>query len=692
VLVSASTAALLDANALRDLGEHRLKDLSAPEKVYQLGEEDFPPLKSLHQTNLPIPSTPFLGREQELADVLGLLSQDDIRLLTLTGAGGTGKTRLGLQAAGGLADRYQHGVWWVPLATLRDPALVRATAAQALGAKNGLAEHIGDKRMLLLFDNFEHMLEAAVEVANLLATCPNLDLLVTSREPLHVTGEQEYSVQPLVHEEGVGFFLARARAVEPTFVMDEAVPEICRRLDDLPLALELAAARVKALSARQILERLERRLPLLTGGARDVPDRQRTLRATIEWSYDLLTPAEQHLFARLAVFNGGCTLEAAEEVAEADLDTLQSLVAKSLVRHNEDRYWLLETIREYAVERLEASGEGDDLRRQQAEHVVAFTEQAAPHLRRTSTEWLERLEDERDNVRAALSWLLDASRGEDALEILASTGRFWWVRGPAEGLAWLENAVASPGASPERLALALEVAGGCAWFTGDAERALEFFEEGLSRFRELGDRAGVAMMLTRLGPPLQAVGRDEEAEAVVRQSLAVHRELGEKGETMLALHMLGAFASERGDRNEARLLLEEAAAICHELGDTFFLPYNLLNLAEVALEEGDLEYAEALSREGLDVARDIGDEMMEVYALALLSISAARRGELALAGRLWGAAERHEQELGPTLVEIDDPHYRELLGEPGPIFERGREKGRAMALDEAVALALGSVD
>ena len=318
VLISTSTASLVGTDELRDLGEHRLKDLSAPERIYQLGDEDFPPLESLHQTNLPIPSTPFLGREQELQQVLGLLSRDDVRLLTLTGAGGTGKTRLAAQAAGLSSGKYPHGVWWVPLAPLHDPELVLATAGRSLGSKNGLAEHIADKQLLILFDNFEHVVEAAAEVGGLLAACPGLQLLVTSREPLHVTSEQEYPVPPFVHKEGVSFFLARARTVEPDFQADEAVPEICRRLDDLPLALELAAARVKALSTQQILARLDRRLPLLTGGARDAPERQRTLRATIEWSHELLSEDEQCLFARLSVFAGGCTLEAAEEVAEAD--------------------------------------------------------------------------------------------------------------------------------------------------------------------------------------------------------------------------------------------------------------------------------------------------------------------------------------------------------------------------------------
>ena len=333
VLVSASTASLVGTGGLRDLGEHRLKDLSAPERIYQLGDGDFPPLKSLHRTNLPVPSTPFLGRERELREVQELVSRADVRLLTLTGPGGSGKTRLGLQAAADASERYPGGVFWVPLAPLRDPALVLETAGQAVGARDGLAEHIGDAAVLLLFDNFEHLTEAAADLAGLLGDCPRLDLLVTSREPLHVSGEQEYPVPTLAPEEGVDFFLARARAVKPDFEGDGAVEEICRRLDDLPLALELAAARVKALSPAQILERLEQRLPLLTGGARDAPERQRTLRATIEWSYDLLTDEEKYRFARLAVFRGGCTIEAAEEVVGASLDILQSLVDKSLLRH-----------------------------------------------------------------------------------------------------------------------------------------------------------------------------------------------------------------------------------------------------------------------------------------------------------------------------------------------------------------------
>jgi predicted ATPase/class 3 adenylate cyclase len=428
LLISASAAALLGPDGLRDLGEHRLKDLSTTERIYQLGDAEFPPLKSLHQTNLPVPSTPFLGRERELAQVLELLSGAGVRLLTLTGPGGTGKTRLALQAAGGLAERYPNGVWWVPLAPLRDPELVSPTAARALGAQNGLIEHVGDDSMLVLFDNFEQVVEAAALVADLLASCPNLDVLVTSREPLHVTGEHEYQVPPLEHEEGIDLFVARARAVEPDFEADQAVSDICRRVDDLPLAIELAASRVKALSPTQILERLEPRLPLLTGGARDLPERQRTLRATIEWSHELLNADERRLFARLAVFADGCALEAAEEVVEADLDTLQSLIDKSLIRSSGERYRMLETIREYAAERLAGSEEEGAIRDRHLEYFCDVCERAYEERYTSEPEWLPILDAEHDNIRGALDW---ARRRQPRMEtqLAGAIADHWMVHG-----------------------------------------------------------------------------------------------------------------------------------------------------------------------------------------------------------------------------------------------------------------------
>ena len=357
--------------------------------------------------------------------MLSLLSSEDTRLLTLTGPGGTGKTRLALQAAAEASEAFPDGVWWVPLAPLRDPALVLETAAQVVGSKNGLAEHISDKSMLCLFDNFEQVVDAGAELAGLLASCPNLEVLVTSRERLRVRGEQTYPVPPLAESDGVALFSARARAVDPAFTSDEAVEELCLRLDELPLALELAAARTALFSPGQLLERLSERLDLLKGD-RDADPRQQTLRATIEWSYDLLSEEEQALFARLSVFAGGCTYEAAEQIADADPDTLQSLLDKSLVRKRESeaepRYWMLETIREYAAEQLQDDGEAERIARRHLAYYVAVVEDV-DERRKVGDYEARWIEEERDNLRSAFDADL-ALDPEQALELVgsASTG------------------------------------------------------------------------------------------------------------------------------------------------------------------------------------------------------------------------------------------------------------------------------
>jgi class 3 adenylate cyclase len=312
-LVSSSTASLIETASLRDLGEHRLKDLAAPERIYQFRGQAFPPLRSLQRTNLPIPATPFLGRQRELDEVTSLLGSGDVRLLTLTGPAGAGKTRLALQAAAEASDHYPDGVFWTPLSALRDPELVLEIAAQAVEAKDGLADRIADRRLLLILDNFEHLIDAAGELAGVLATCPNLQLVVTSRELLRLPGEQAYPVPPLEPQDATELFTARARAADPRFEPSPVVEQLCSRLDNLPLALELAASRVVVLSPEQLLDRLSKRLDLLKAG-RGVDPRQQTMRATIEWSYDLLDEEEQVLFERLSVFRGGCTLESAEEI------------------------------------------------------------------------------------------------------------------------------------------------------------------------------------------------------------------------------------------------------------------------------------------------------------------------------------------------------------------------------------------
>lgn len=700
VLISASTAALLAIDGLRDLGEHRLKDLSAPERIYQLGHDDFPPLTSLHQTNLPIPATPFLGREQELTEVLGLLSNDDVRLVTLTGPGGTGKTRLGLQAAGGLADRYPHGVWWVPLAALRDPGLVLPTAAHALGAKDGLAEHIGDRRMLLLFDNFEHVVEAAADVAGLLASCPHLDLLVTSREPLHVTGEQEYPVPPLVHEEGVGFFLARARAVKPDFEADDAVSEICRRLDELPLALELAAARVKALSSAQILARLEQRLPLLTGGARDLPERQRTLRATISWSYELLTHEEQRLFARIAVFGGGCTLDAAAKVAEADLDTLHSLVDKSLLRHTEERFWMLETIREYAAERLEESGETEELQRRHAEQFLALAEEAEPNLRGTPGEWLGRLEAEHDNLRAAFDRFEASGETQRALRLAGALWRFWNLMGHlAEGSGRLERALAADEAPTGARARALNGAAAMAAMSGDAATARIQAQEALALNRAVGDAGGVVLSQSYLATAAAEEGDWATAQQIAAESVRAFRALGDEHSAMQATWLLAWTCSELGDGERSRALTEENLRRARAMGNARMEARSLGALAMLAVDERRVEDALAMLKDAYRINRDIGDRVWIALDLCRFARALAAAGSAGTAARLLSKGEALREEIGATLESwaVMEAKLRETLAAvrtqlDEAAFAEAWEQGRSLTVDEAVALALDSLD
>src|SRR5436190_395611 len=401
VLVSQSTRELAGADGLHDLGEHRLKDFAEPVALYQLGDASYPPLKTISNTNLPRPASSFVGREREVEEVLARV-HGGARLITLTGPGGSGKTRLAIEAAAELVPELSAGVFWIGLASLRDPARVPDTIGQTIGAQNSLAEHIGKKELLLLLDNFEQVIEAAPELASLVEACPNLKLLITSREVLRVRGETEYQVDPLAQAEAAALFCDRAD-LEPS----EAVDELCRALDNLPLAIELAAARTKILSPRQILDRLSKRLDLFKGG-RDADARQQTLRATIDWSYELMGREEQRLFARFAVFSRGSTLEAAEDVAGADLDALQSLADKSLIRYSDERFWMLETIHEAAAERLRESGELAEIGRKHARHFHAFVEQAeAEFAGPDQSRWLQRVEEELDNVRSAVRRSVD---------------------------------------------------------------------------------------------------------------------------------------------------------------------------------------------------------------------------------------------------------------------------------------------
>ena len=693
VLVSASTAALVTVDGLRDLGEHRLKDLSAPERIYQLGDGDFPPLKSLHQTNLPIPATPFLGRERELAEIGELLGREDVRLLTLTGPGGTGKTRLALQAAGAATDSFPHGVWWVPLAPLRDPALVLESAAHALGAKEGLAEHIADKRLLLLFDNFEHLVAAADELPGLLAACPRLQVLATSRELLQLPGEQAYPVPPLEPDEGSEFFLARARAVKPDFHADGAVSELCARLDNLPLALELAAARVRMISPEQLLERLATRLDLLKAG-RGVDPRQQSLRATIEWSYELLAGEEQKLFARLSVFRGGCTLEAAEAVCDADLNVLQSLVDKSLVRVRDgERFWMLETIREYAAERLEESGEAAELRRRHAAHLLALAHELAPHAP-VEKEWLEMLDREHDNIRAALDGLPGQGDAELALELAESLWRFWKMAGhQSEGRRRFETLLAAvPSPTPVR-GHALNAAAGMAVETAEYAAGRRYAEEALAIHRGRDDAWGIARALYMLGYAAIESGDFETALPLFEEIVRRMSELGHEQYAGMATFNLGWACEELGQVERAKELAVENLRRAQAIRSPTLEAAALDTLAGFEHDDGRFDSALELRRRSLRLSRELGDVQHVLDSLSRVANTHAHAGRGELAARLLSASLALHEDAGLSLPLYQERRRDEMLNIlreqlDDAAFADASAEGRRLSLDEAVALAL----
>jgi predicted ATPase/class 3 adenylate cyclase len=695
LLVSSAAAKLVGRDDLRDLGNHRLKDLSAPERIYQLGEDEFPPLKTLYQTNLPVPATPFLGRERELAQVQGLLSRDDVRLLTLTGPGGTGKTRLALQAAAESSDAYPDGVFWVPLAPLRDPKLVHDAAAATLGAKDGLAEHVSDMRLLLLFDNFEHVIEAADSLPPLLQSCPNLHLLVTSRELLRLPGEQAYPVAALDPRDGAELFLARARAAEPEFEPDDALPELCSRLEQLPLALELAAARVSILSLRELLERLSGRLDLLKAG-RGVEPRQQSLRATIEWSYELLDPDERRLFARLAVFRGGCTLKAAETVCDADVDTLQSLVAKSLLRRAEERFWMLEAIREYAAERLAQSDETAELRRRHADYFLALAEEAEPQIRVYNDEWIERLRRELDNLRAALDELEALGEMQKVVRLAGALRDFWFYgQHLAEGQRRLEHALQLDDHPTAARAKALLGAGDMAAHRGDVATGKLRFEEALALYRTLEDSWGTAYAAWHLGYTVGNAGDLSAAQRLCDEAVRLFRELGDELYTLGATRTLAWTYEELGDLERARELHEDNVRRARAIDQKELLAVDLGALAGIALAQRRREDASSLLEESLLIGRDVGHLLEALTNVCRVCRVLAEEGRAEAAARLLSAAEALREELGAGerwVAKMND----ETLGQIRAQLDEAAlaqlcEESRGMTPDEVIALALHSL-
>jgi predicted ATPase/class 3 adenylate cyclase len=689
VLISSSTAGLVGVTGLRDLGEHRFKDLAAPERVYQLGDGEFPPLKSLYRTNLPVPTTPFLGRERELAEVVELVQQDGLRVVTLTGPGGTGKTRLALQAAAETSESFPDGTWWVPLAPLRDASAVIPQIAQALGATVALPEHIADKRMLVLLDNLEHLLSAVPAIAGLLSACPNLVVLATSRELLQLQGERAYPVPTLSDADGAHLFVARALAVAGDVSDEAVVGEICRRLDNLPLAVELAAARMRHLTPEGLLERVSKRLDLLKAG-RDADPRQQTLRATIEWSYELLDASERRLFARFSVFAAGSTFEAAETVCDADLETLGSLVDKSLIRRTGDRFWMLETIREFAAERLDDSGEADAVRRRHAEYFVALGRSAGLAADNPLPQRHLLILPERDNVRVGLAWAFEHGEYELGMRLVVELENFWAVSTPHEGGEWAAKFLEAAGdqAPAELRARALRVQGGMNNIGGYIERAVELWSQSLEIHRSLGDERGVAIILHRLATPAAATGDWRRARELAEESLAgFHRVGWRKGEPQ-ALSVLADCARAEGDLERARELLEEAAAISKEVGFPWWQAGVLAKIAAVSLELGRAADATPAAQRALSLSSAMQDTRGVVYELALLAEIAAAAGDRVRAGRLWGAmeAEIERAPVGRWLHGNVEPER--VLRHADEEFERGREEGRRLDLDEAVAAAL----
>jgi predicted ATPase/class 3 adenylate cyclase len=730
VLVSDATRGLVqhdlpDGASLRDLGEHHLRGLPDPERLHQLAGDglaaDFPPPRAVdaRPSNLPSPLTSFVGREAEIEEVERLLG--GARLLTLTGPGGSGKSRLAVAVAAALLSQFRDGACFVDLAPVTDPALVPAAVANALGVPeapgrpilDGVKEHLRHRELLGVVDNFEQVVEAGPVLEELLTSAPGLRAMVTSRVVLSLRGEQEYAVPPLGGDAAVRLFCERAVAVDPRFaVTDENAPvvaEIAARLDGLPLAIELAATRIKVLAPDQLLARLERRLSLLTSGPRSLPERQRTLRATIAWSHDLLEPDERRLFARLSVFTGGWTFESAEAVCDPGglgldaLDGLTSLVDKSLIRRAEPpgrpaRFSMLETIREFGLEQLEASGDLEPTRRRHAEHFLGLAAEAEPHLGGPDQgRWLDRCEQEHANLRAALGWAVDQGQAGPAQAAAGALWRFWQQRGHlTEGRQWLAEALTMPSGlapTPSR-AKALTGAGGIAWWS-DRAAARAFYDEALAIERRLGDPARLAEALYN---EAFAVADEHDLDTAARlldEALALFRQVGdERGAArVLVMQVVPDAMAGAWERVVARL--EEVAAIFGRLGDRLDLAFDLIWLAWAHGRAGRPDEARATALAALELFAAAENATGIALTLLDLAFLLTWEGRHADALRMAAAAERVREEAGGGpmtgfggMLE-GDPVAEARVHLSQAAAERAWQEGRAMPLAEATALARG---
>jgi predicted ATPase/class 3 adenylate cyclase len=694
ILLSQATRDLVGADRLRDLGVHRLKDLAAPERLYQLGDDEFPPPKTVDQTNLPVQPTPFVGRERELAEVLALL--DVHRIVTLTGPGGAGKTRLALQAAAESVELFGDGVWFVSLAALWDPQLIEPTIARLVGAPDDLHEFLTGKRTLLVLDNLEQLLPGAANIVVGL----NARILATSRSRMNIAAEQEFQVPTLPVDDGAVLFTQRARQLQPGFEPDAAVREIAERLDGLPLALELAAARVKVLTPGQILERLGHSLDLLTSGAHDAPERQRTLRGTVEWSYQLLAADEQRLFARLAVFAGSFALEAAEAVCSAELDVLQSLVDKSLLRHGEDgRFFMLATISEFVLEKLRDLSDASSLRRRHDDYFLAVAEELDARerlsgMRDLSAESLNRFERELPSFRATLAGLAEDGRRDGALRLGAALWRFWLNRAQYHDAAeWLEKApIDDATLALDVRASALGAAGGIAYYThDDVDAAERYWREALELRRVQDDPHELGASLSRVASVAWRRGDIDGAIAYHKQALPLYEQAGDEGSRLNELQWLGEAYRDRGDYDDGERLLEETATRARELGFDQQLTSTLHSLGDLSLDRSDPDAALRRFADALEYAVATANRRVQIYCIAGIACASLQHGNDRAAARLWGIAEDQERRLGFRMLLNERQRYERLISSArqrlGGAYEAERRAGAGLTLEQAVAEA-----